>query len=112
MTKRQNFAEIRAIVESVGRADLVAFVDHETELLDRKNVKSGPTKKQILNDGIKNEILEYMTAEPMTIDTIMELVPSLKNESNQKVSALLTALKNDGKVVRTVIQRKAYFAKA
>lgn len=112
MTKRQNFAEIRAIVESVGRADLVAFVDHETELLDRKNVKSGPTKKQIVNDGIKTEILEYMTEEPMTLDEIKAIVPALKDESNQKISALVTALKNDGKVVRTVIQRKAYFAKA
>ena len=33
MTKRENFAEIRAIVEKAGRADLVAFCDHETELL-------------------------------------------------------------------------------
>lgn len=112
MTKRENFAEIRAIVESVGRADLVAFVDHETELLSKKNAKSGPTKKQIINDGIKTDILDAMTSEPMTLDEIQALVPSLADESNQKVSALLTALKNDGKIVRTVIKRKAYFAKA
>jgi len=112
MTKRENFAEIRAIVEKAGRADLVAFCDHETELLNKKNVKSGPTKKQILNDAIKSEILNYMTAEPMTLDEIKALVPSLADESNQKISALITSLKNDGLVVRTVDKRKAYFAKA
>lgn len=112
MTKRENFAEIRAIVEKAGRADLVAFCDHETELLSKKNAKSGPTKKQIINDGIKTDILDAMTSEPMTLDEIQALVPSLADESNQKVSALLTALKNDGKIVRTVIKRKAYFAKA
>lgn len=112
MTKRENFAEIRAIVEKAGRADLVAFCDHETELLNKKNVKSGPTKKQILNDAIKAEILQYMTAEPMTLDEIKALVPSLAEESNQKISALITSLKNDGSVVRTVDKRKAYFAKA
>ena len=112
MTKRENFAEIRAIVEKAGRADLVAFCDHETELLNKKNVTSGPTKKQILNDAIKAEILQYMTAEPMTLDEIKALVPSLAEESNQKISALITSLKNDGSVVRTVDKRKAYFAKA
>lgn len=112
MTKRENFAEIRAIVESVGRADLVAFVDHEVDLLTKKNAKSGPTKKQILNDGIKAEIMDYMTDQPMTLDEIKAIVPALADESNQKISALVTALKNEGKIVRTVVQRKPYFAKA
>jgi DNA-binding HxlR family transcriptional regulator len=96
----------------MGRADLVAFCDHETELLDKKNVKSGPTKKQIVNDGVKADILAHLTEEPMTLDEIQALVPSLADFSNQKISALITQLKDDGKVVRTVIQRKAYFAKA
>ena len=112
MTKRQSFAEIRAIVEKMGREDLVAFCDHETELLDKKNVKSGPTKKQIINDGVKADILANLTEEPKTIDEIQALVPSLADFSNQKISALVTQLKDDGKVVRTVIQRKAYFSKA
>lgn len=111
MTKRENFAILRTLVAD--NADLVAFIDHEVELLDKKNAKSGtPTKKQIINNGIKDEILGAMTSEPMTLTEIQALVPSLADASNQKVSALLTSLKNDGKIVRTVEKRVAYFAKA
>lgn len=111
MTKRENFAILRSLVSD--NAELVAFIDHEVELLDRKNTKSNaPTKKQIINNGIKDEILTAMSDEPMTLTEIQALVPSLKDESNQKVSALLTQLKNDGKIVRSVVKRVAYFAKA
>lgn len=109
MTKRENFTAIRAIVAD--NAELAAFIDHELELLDKKNAKgSAPTKKQIVNNAIKDEILSVMSDKPMTISEIMELVPSV--ESNQKMSALITQLKNDGKVIRTVEKRVAYFAKA
>ena len=111
MTKRENYAILRSLVAD--NADLVAFIDHEVELLDKKNAKSGtPTKKQIINNGIKGEILDAMTSEPMTLSEIQALVPTLADASNQKVSALLTSLKNDGKIVRTVEKRVAYFAKA
>jgi predicted Rossmann fold nucleotide-binding protein DprA/Smf involved in DNA uptake len=111
MTKRENFAILRSLVAD--NAELVAFIDHEVELLDKKNVKSGtPTKKQIQNNAIKDTLLSVMSDTPMTISEIQALVPSGEEMSNQKISALLTALKNDGKVVRTVDKRVAYFAKA
>jgi predicted Rossmann fold nucleotide-binding protein DprA/Smf involved in DNA uptake len=111
MTKRENFAILRSLVAD--NAELVAFIDHEVELLDKKNTKSGtPTKKQIQNNAIKDTLLSVMSDTPMTISEIQALVPSGEEMSNQKISALLTALKNDGKVVRTVDKRVAYFAKA
>jgi predicted Rossmann fold nucleotide-binding protein DprA/Smf involved in DNA uptake len=111
MTKRENFAILRSLVAD--NAELVAFIDHEVELLDKKNTKSGaPTKKQIMNNAIKDTLLSVMSDTPMTISEIQALVPSGEEMSNQKISALLTALKNDGKVVRTVDKRVAYFAKA
>lgn len=111
MTKRENFAILRSLVAD--NAELVAFIDHEVELLDKKNAKSGtPTKKQIQNNAIKDTLLSVMSDTPMTISEIQALVPSGEEMSNQKISALLTALKNDGKIVRTVEKRVAYFAKA
>ena len=56
MTKREMFAEIRAIV--VDNAEMVAFIDHEIELLNRKsNGKRKPTKNQLENAQFKADIL-------------------------------------------------------
>lgn len=111
MTKRENFTAIRKIVAN--NAELVAFIDHELELLDRKNAKSdAPTKKQIENNGIKAEILASIGTEPMTITEMCGSLACLEGLSNQKVSALVKQMTLDGLLVRTVEKRKAYFAKA
>ena len=37
MTKKEQFAKVRAILVDKGENDLVAFIDHEVELLTAKN---------------------------------------------------------------------------
>lgn len=112
MTKRENYNAIRAIVSD--NAELVAFIDHELELLDRKNARRSdkPTAKQVANEDTKGIIVEVLTdaVEPMTISDIVADDPALAGLSTQKVSALLTQLVNDGQVVRTSVKRKSYFA--
>ena len=112
MTKRENYNALRAIVAD--NAELVAFIDHELELLDRKNARHSdkPTAKQVANEDTKGIIVEVLTdaAEPMTISDIVADDPALAGLSTQKVSALLTQLVNDGQVVRTSVKRKSYFA--
>lgn len=72
-----------------------------------------PTKTQIENMGYKASILDALTETPMTISQIVELVPELADLSNQRVSAMLTAMtKGDAPtVVRSEVKGKAYFAK-
>lgn len=112
MTKRENYNAIRAIVSD--NAELVAFIDHELELLDRKNSRRSdkPTAKQVTNEETKDIIVEVLTdaADPMTISDIVADDPALAGLSTQKISALLTQLVNDGQVVRTSVKRKSYFA--
>jgi len=112
MTKRENYTALRAIVAD--NADLVAFIDHELELLDRKNAKRSdkPTAKQVANEETKDVILQVLNdaTDPMMISDIIADDPALAGMSTQKVSALLTQLIADGQVVRTVDKRKAYFA--
>lgn len=112
MTKRENYNAIRAIVAD--NAELVAFIDHELELLDRKNARRSdkPTAKQVANEETKDIIVEVLTdaADPMTISDIVADDPALAGLSTQKVSALLTQLVAEGKVVRTSVKRKSYFA--
>jgi hypothetical protein len=111
MTKREMFAEIRKIVAD--NAEMVAFIDHEVELLDKK--KSGsrkPTKTQVENDAFKADILTALAEadEPVTIKGLIEICPSIAGLTNQRVTHMLTDLRKDGKVARTYVKKVAYFA--
>jgi hypothetical protein len=109
ITKRDYFNELKGIVAN--REDLVAFIDHELELLDKKASVKTPSKTQIENENIKNVIVATLIdlGKPSTITDIQNANTDLANLSNQKISALLTQLVKDNKVVRTVDKKKAYF---
>lgn len=111
MTKRENYAELRTLALAGARSDLVAFIDHEVELLDRKNkAPKKATKTQVENEALKDRILEVLgsASAPMTATAIGEALGLSVN----KVSALLTQLKEDNSVTREVVKRKAYFSLA
>lgn len=110
MTKRENFTAIRAIVAD--NAELVAFIDHELELLDKKNsAPKNPTAKQLENEKFKDIILENIGEKSMTVSEIQK---EMFNDelSNQRVSAIVKQLVEDNSLVRKVEKRKAYFSKA
>ena len=113
MTKRDYFTILRASYpETASNYDeVIAFIDHELELLAKKNsAEKKPTAVQIANEGIKSAILEGM--EPNRLYTITELIkeiPECADMTNQRVSALVRQLKDDGKVERVEEKRKAYF---
>ena len=109
-TKREYFAELKTIVSD--NADLVAFIDHEVELLDKKNsAPKAPTAKQVENEKIKDYILAHLV-KPMTISEMLKdfLADYPTELSNQRVSAIVKQLVEDNSVVRTVEKRKAYFS--
>lgn len=116
MTKRENFAELRKLAVASKNEELVAFIDHEVELLNKKNSykSTKPTKTQRENEDLKVVLLGVMSAEPKTISDIQDgdETGTIGALSNQKISALLTQLIEAGKVVKTVEKRKAYFALA
>lgn len=112
-TKRENYSAIRAILEELHKDELINFVNHEIELLDKKNSakSSKPTKAQIENAGIKDAILEVLTMadKPMTATEVMKSLDG--DYSLNKVSALLTQMaRTDKSVERTEVKGKAYFA--
>lgn len=113
MTKREAFAKIREIV--IEDEALVAFVDHEVELLNKKNsAPKAPTAKQLENEDYKSMILSHMGDGKMTVSEIVDTIfgGAGIEITNQRASALVTALVNDGKLIRTVEKRKAYFSVA
>lgn len=111
VTKREYFNTLRGIVENLDRKDLVEFIDHEIELLDKKASTKHPTKVQVENENIKGLILKTLTNldKIVTITEIQEESEDLAKLSNQKISALLKLLINEGKVERIEDKRKAYF---
>lgn len=109
-TKREMFESIKAVLTDEVQ---IAFIDHELELLAKKNsYKSDkPTKTQVANEALKARIVEIMSAEPDRLFTASEVLKALDDESlsGSKVTAMLTQLKNDAIVTRIEEKRKAYF---
>lgn len=126
VTKKEIFAKlfdivadatIASTVENVGGMkvdDFKKFLTHEIELLDKKSTAKStkPTKTQLENEKLKELILTVLKDKgtPQTISQIMAESEELSTLTNQRISALLTQLKNAGKVVRTEEKKKAYFA--
>lgn len=117
VTKRERFSQLMEIVKASkveNSAELVAFIEHEVELLTKKNSRSGkPTKTQVENETIKAQIISVLEriGKPMTVTQLLA-----ENEftglSNQKVSALLTQLRKSGEVVRTIEKKVAFYSLA
>ena len=78
------------------------------EQIQKKNsADRKPTKTQVANEGLKQEIVQFLT-ERKTATEVAEQF----NISVNKATALLTALKQDEKVVRVVEKRKAFYISA
>ena len=115
----ENFDAIKAMlngetVEGYTLEDAIKFLDGRIEITAKKNANRGenakPTKVQIENEGIKSVILSTLTTTPISIGDLMKSSVELGAYSNQKISALLTQLLTDGKVVRTAVKGKAFYA--
>lgn len=114
MTKKDYFNALLNIPEVGTNPELVAFIDHELELLERKSEKKSenkkPTATQIENEKLKIAILEYM--KPGTIYTIKEMLENIEEcdgFSTPKMSALLHSLAKEEKVERVEEKRKIYW---
>ena len=108
-TKRDYFTALLAIPAVQDDPKMVEFIEHELDLLNRKNsADKKPTAQQVANESIKADILAKMV--PNQLYTATEVQKLCGIESNQKASALLTQLKNAGLVVKTEDKRKSYFS--
>ena len=113
LTKRDHFNALLAIPEVKANTALVDFIEHELELLAKKNASDKkPTAQQIANDAIKDAIVEGM--KPNRLYTITELIkeiPACADLTNQRVNALLKQMYSatEPTIERIEDKRKAYF---
>ena len=115
MTKIEMFKDIREAVATnpeMRREDMLEFINHEIELLQRKAATPRkPTATQIENTALREEIANFLfNAEaPQTIKEITANIEGLEGLSNQRVTHLLTALRKAGAIKRTVVKKVPYY---
>lgn len=109
MTMVEHYGAIKALlngetVEGYTVEQAVEFINGRVAQVEKKNStptgERKPTKTQLENEGIKEQIMSAITenGQPMTVGEVMKV---LGIESNQKITSLLTQLRKIGKVVRT-----------
>lgn len=93
ITKRDNFVEIREVLEKAGEVDLAAVMSHEIELLDKKaeSNKVRAAKRKIEGDELRDTISNILTDDLQTVDEIVEQIDNAEI-SKAKVVARLTQL--------------------
>lgn len=112
MTKRDYYNALLGMAEVKANAEMVKFIEHELELLAKKNsAEKKPTAVQVANEGIKAVIVDVLAenGDKMTISEMQKVNAELGELSNQRISALVRQLLADGKVERIEEKRKAYF---
>lgn len=111
LTKKEKFAMLKAIPAVAENPMLVDFIDHEVELLNKKNTsEKKPTAKQIANEAIKAEILNEMKADKLyTCSDIIKVVPICEGFPTQKVSPLMNQMVDAGLLEKLTEKRKTYF---
>lgn len=113
VTIREQYEAVREVLVNAERDDLVEFIDGRiTQTIKKNSTPRKQTPKQIENDGFKADILAWMDAGvSYTAADIHDGVPSIvaAGISPNRVSALLTQLKDDGAVAATMEKRKNYY---
>ena len=112
LTKKDLFGQARELAVANGREDLVAFIDHEIELLNKKasTSKESQTQKEnlVIMDKLYNELAHIGRA--VTISEFQANSEYASTFSNQKISALFKKMKEAGKIVKTIEKKKSYFS--
>ena len=110
MTKADYFKQIMANYNLTDEEK--AFVEHELELLAKKNsAEKKPTAQQVANAGVADAIYDGMEDGVMySITDLIKTIPECAELTNQRVSAIVRGMIGT-KVERIEEKRKAYFRK-
>ena len=104
MTKKDYFNLMREHFANLPDFEnVVDFIDHEIELLDKKNAtKNGkPTAKQIENEALKPIILEVLRSGALVkCSDIIRADERLADFTTQRISPILKKMAEEGTVVK------------
>lgn len=107
MTKKEMFVAIKTMVSE--NEEMVAFIDHEIELLSKK--RSDNSKAKAESDARAEKVYKALSEmeKPVTISELLALTTDdeVKSFTNQRVSALMRKLGE--RVTKEMVKGKAYF---
>ena len=113
MTKKDYFAILRESydVNAENYDEVIAFIDHEIELIDRKRENAKMSDNQLQNEKLKEEIVDVLRQHNdwLRISDLQERSPVLAGFTNQKINSLLIQLKAEEKIVKKTEKRVTYF---
>ena len=112
MTKRENYNAILAIPAVSANQELVDFINHEIELLDRKSASPRKlTANQVENARLKEIIFDHLVEadKPESIAMLRAEIAELAGMNSQKVAPLLNAMVKDGKLLKTSVKKVSYW---
>ena len=113
ITKRENYGMLMELAKTNQREDLVTFIEHELELLDKKanTVSKADMAKAELNKGLKEEIMLTLCKETelIGIKGLQAKNEKLAGYSSSKISYLLGELVKAGKVEKQAIKRIMHY---
>ena len=118
LTKKDKFAALRALAAEAGKTELVEFIDHELELLEKKNsADRKPTAKAVENGNYREAIVAAMKPNTYySLAQLAEMVPDLNGSTPQRMSGLMKPITNDPEngitdrpVNKVIDKRKALF---
>ena len=113
ITKRDRYNDLLTLIPT-DRSDLIDFIKHELELLDKKNnAEKKPTKAQQEATALADLVVEIMqgATEALTVSDIQALDERISpaTYSNQKIAAVMRRLATEGRVVKVEAGRKSLF---
>ena len=111
-TKREFYELIKS--KLADNDEIVAFCDHEIELLDnRKKTVDGEKKltpKQKENLALIATILDNMEVDTIySISDMQRKIEVCKELTNQKISSLIRQAMSDGTIERVEVKGRAFF---
>ena len=117
MTKTTNKTALLYALENLpdAPADVREKWAKMVEQLDKKNAAPKKmTAKQSANEGVKADLLDFLTENAgtgFTCSDLLKMVPACEGQSNQYVSALMRQLYDEGRgpVEKYSEKRRTYF---
>lgn len=111
-TKREYYELIKS--KLADNAEIVAFCDHEIELLDNRK-KTTDGEKKLTPKQKENLVLVATILDNMEVDTIYSIsdmqrkIEVCKELTNQKISSLIRQGMSDGTIERVEVKGRAFF---
>ena len=115
ITKRDNFAELLTLDAVKSNARLVAFIEHEIELLEKKaSADRKETPRQALNKELATGVYDFLVKSGARY-TVGELIKKCSVLAEQEAmstswaTSIMTSLKKEGKVDNVMEKRHSYY---